>query len=117
MNKYKEALNELSYPLDDSSCGGCKCGTSDCQDCEKAQAVFTLEQLINEHFDNPPLKFEELRKYIGQPIWDNKERKYRLIKSISYCGYWIKFVHTIDSTISEGYEENRFYRYEVKEDD
>ena len=46
MNKYQEALDELSFPLDDSSCGGCKCGTSDCIDCKKAQAVLTLEELV-----------------------------------------------------------------------
>ena len=28
-----------------------------------------LERMIKEHFDNPPLKFEELNK--GYPIYDN----------------------------------------------
>lgn len=112
MNKYQEALDELSFPLYDSSCGGCKCGTSDCQDCEKAQAVFTLEQLINEHFDNPPLKFEDLHDEMW--IWDNKYKEYCYIGFIAG-----KFLHRkyIDNCESDSeFEENRFYRYEVKEE-
>ena len=46
-HKAQESLDVLSYPLDDSSCGGCKCGTSDCRDCKKAIAVFNVEDLIN----------------------------------------------------------------------
>lgn len=45
------ALNEVAKRLDDSSCGGCICGVSDCMDCEKAQGAIKLEQLINEHFE------------------------------------------------------------------
>lgn len=33
-----------------------------------------LENLIKEHFDNPPLKFEELKK--GVWLWDNKNKCY-----------------------------------------
>lgn len=54
MNKYQEALDELSFPLYDSSCGGCKCGTSDCQECEKAQAVFTLQELVEKATPKKP---------------------------------------------------------------
>ena len=46
MNKYEEALDELSYPLEDSICGGCKCGESDCS-CEKRIAVETLQELVD----------------------------------------------------------------------
>ena len=112
MNKYKEALNELSYPLDDSSCGGCKCGTSDCQDCKKAQAVFTLEQLINEHFDNPPLKFEELE--VGMWVWDNKRKEYFKISEIRQKWRYFFFEYVAGFT---DFEENRFYRYQVKENE
>lgn len=45
MNKYQKALDELSYPLSDSSCGGCKCGESDCS-CKKSEAVKTLNELV-----------------------------------------------------------------------
>lgn len=62
MNKYQEALDELSFPLYDSSCGGCKCGTSDCQDCEKAQAVFTLQELVEKATPKKPEIKELIRK-------------------------------------------------------
>lgn len=42
-----------------------------------------LNKLIHEHFDNPPLKFDELNK--GYPIYDNDE---------IVCGW--KFIYMID---------------------
>lgn len=74
-----------------------------------------LTLLIQEHFDNPPLKFEELNK--GYPIYDNDE---------IVCGW--KFIYMIDKEYKQlllideegnvnwvNYEENRFYRKEVQE--
>lgn len=46
MNKYEKALEELSFPLISSDCGGCKCGESDCS-CEKREAVETLQELVD----------------------------------------------------------------------
>ena len=76
----------------------------------------TLKSLIEEHFSNPPLKFEELKE--GMIVWDNK-RKVKLL--IAYCyseddmGYYnfsnpedYKYIHI-------EFEENRFYRKEVQE--
>lgn len=64
-----------------------------------------LKQLINEHFDNPPLKFEELHE--GMWVWDNEDKE------------WCKFISEHLFEYMDGYggvfEENRFYRYEVKE--
>ena len=75
-----------------------------------------LDKLIEEHFENPPLKFEELNK--GMIVWDNK-RKVKLL--IAYCyseddmGYYnfsnpedYKYIHI-------EFEENRFYRKQVEE--
>ena len=75
----------------------------------------TLKSLIEEHFSNPPLKFEELNK--GYPIYDNDE---------IVCGW--KFIYMIDKEYKQlllideegnvywvNYEENRFYRKEVQE--
>ena len=75
-----------------------------------------LTLLIMEYFDNPPLKFEELKE--GMFVWDNK-RKVKLL--IAYCyseddmGYYnlsnpedYKYIHI-------EFEENRFYRKEVQE--
>lgn len=76
----------------------------------------TLKSLIEEHFDNPPLKFDELEE--GMFVWDDK-RKVKLL--IAYCyseddmGYYnfsnpedYKYIHI-------EFEENRFYRKEVQE--
>lgn len=66
MNKYQDALDELSYPLIDSSCGGCKCGESDCQDCKKAQAVFKLQELVDRATPKKPA-FDK--------TWEDEETK------------------------------------------
>lgn len=76
---------------------------------------YTLKSLIEEHFSNPPLKFEELNK--GYPIYDNDEIVFG----------W-KFIYMIDKQYKQlllideegnvnwvNYEENRFYRKEVQE--
>lgn len=75
MNKYQEALDELSFPLYDSSCGGCKCGTSDCQDCEKAQAVFTLQELVEKATSKKPV--------FDKPI---------MVLECPNCGYYLQTV-------------------------
>ena len=75
----------------------------------------TIKSLIEEHFSNPPLKFEELNK--SYPIYDNDE---------IVCGW--KFIYMIDKEYKQlllideegnvnwvNYEENRFYRKEVQE--
>lgn len=79
-----------------------------------------LKQLINEHFDNPPLKFEELKE--GDWIWDSKHKEYIEcnpgINSLNeLCAlYWYTYFNP-DGELEEDYikfEENRFYRREVK---
>lgn len=73
----------------------------------------TLNSLIEEHFSNPPLKFDELNK--SYPIYDNDE---------IVCGW--KFIYMIDKQYKQlllideegnvgwvNYEPNRFYRKEV----
>lgn len=74
-----------------------------------------FKELIDQHFDNPPLKFDELNK--GYPIYDNDE---------IVCGW--KFIYMIDKEYKQlllideegnvdwvNYKENRFYRKEVQE--
>ena len=63
MNKYQEALEELSYPLDDSSCGGCKCGESDCH-CKKRTAVETLQELVDKSTPKKPINKTKGDEYI-----------------------------------------------------
>ncbi len=79
-----------------------------------------FKQLIDEHFDNPPLKFEELK--VGMWVWDNKHKVYNCISRIYQNLYpnvnAIQFKHLNESTqwgdIIE-FEENRFYRKQVQE--
>ena len=81
--------------------------------------VDKLILLINEHFDNPPLKWEELKE--GMWVWDNICKEYvRCYPNTSCCGekcvcYWGEhrdgdFVY-LDNLI---FEENRFYRKQVE---
>ena len=66
--------------------------------------------LIDEHFDNPPLKFEELKE--GMWVWDSKNDAWvcidRAIANVSYCK------RLEDSGLVILFEENRYYRKEVK---
>lgn len=78
---------------------------------ESRKYAETLEQLIEEHFSNPPLKFEELKEC--NVVYDKKQKKYRLIDELLENCKRISFTNTIDSFIIENYEPNRFYRKEV----
>lgn len=38
------------------------------------------QQSVNAEEDKPtPIKWEELEKYIGQPLWDTREKKWRIL--------------------------------------
>lgn len=91
--------------------------------CYTEDELNVLEQLIYEHFDNPPLKFEEIK--VGDWLWDDKYKYYR-------CVYYL-VIHD-GSFIDEGkyisfnkesyymehhelFEENRFYRKQVDENE
>lgn len=76
-----------------------------------------LSDLIEEHFLNPPLKFEELKE--GMFVWDNKHHTYILIDRI-----WESYNKTIyfyaigwECCENTEFEPNRFYRKEVVQDD
>lgn len=78
--------------------------------CDEKSTV--LNQLIFEHFDNPPFKFEELKE--GMWVWDNKMVLYiRIAKIIGKTIYVEDFLYGFDCY--GRYEENRFYRKEVQE--
>lgn len=105
-----------------------------------------LEQLINEHFElkekyktlvlrydslleeygklrwNPPLKFEELHE--GMWVWDNKGKCYRELCILfepckEYPNGSIKAWHELSQETKDffEFEENRFYRYQAKENE
>lgn len=114
----EKALESLSTPPYESSCGGCICGISDCGDCPSNKANKVLNQLIDEHFDNPPLTLDELYEFVKQdtdyhylPVWDNKfGGQWFVLENIN--GNKLKFKgydHPIE------FEEGRYYRKEVQE--
>ena len=71
-------------------------------------AVAFQEELINLK-DNPPLKFEELHE--GMWVWDNRIKAYLKIQEI-----WVnKVIHFDNCCVVCFFQENRFFRYEVKE--
>ena len=78
--------------------------------------LICFKSLIEEHFDNPPLKFEELKECMW--VWDNKEKTY--IKS---CNNYDTKEHGKGIRVQIGfdlvrinYEENRFYRKQVEDE-
>lgn len=80
-----------------------------------------LKQCIDEHFDNQPLKFEELEE--GMWVWDNKHKVYNQIYRL-YGNFMstkhnaVQFKH-LNETTQWGdtieFEKKRFYRKEVQE--
>lgn len=96
-----EALNEIENDLCELE--EYRKGVTVC--CLYDESLDKLIQVINEHFDNPPLKFEELEE--GMWIWDNKEKRYSKIES--FAGIQIYFYDYTDD-----FEENRFYRKQLK---
>ena len=96
--------------------------TSSCEGNEdfclkNCDACSVIKQLINEHFDNPPLKFEELE--VGMVVWDNIEKKF--VQIGPFCPideyYWIYSFGTdiFEYAVKNEFEENRFYKHEVKD--
>lgn len=72
-----------------------------------------IYQLINEHFDNPPFGFEELKSNMW--VWDNEDKKYNKIIEIN--GDKISFYYITSDVMRYicKFEPNRFYRKEVHE--
>lgn len=84
--------------------------------------VKTLWQLIHEHFDNPPLKFEELKE--GMWVWDDRDKEYIMVcRTCVYPkhnflvrkGDELVFISKDDEEFHRMYRPNRFYRKEVQE--
>lgn len=77
-----------------------------------------IKQLIEEHFDNPPLKFEELKENMW--VWDNNWNQYFEICEIyPQTKEFDVLIHQnrINKLRYEPmkFEENRFYRKQVEE--
>lgn len=75
---------------------------------DKAMVMFA--RLIEEHFDNPPLKFEELE--VGMWVWDNKRKEWCVL-----AAFWNDALNRyyVSGLSDSRFEENRFYRKQVEE--
>ena len=75
--------------------------------------INVMQELIHEHFDNPPLGFEELKPNMW--VWDNEDKKYNKITEIN--GDKISFYYITSDVMRYicKFEPNRFYRKEVHE--
>lgn len=69
-----------------------------------------LSKLIKQHFDNPPLKFEELEA--GMWVWDNKRKEWCVL-----AAFWKDALNKyyVSGLSDSPFEENRFYRKQVEE--
>lgn len=72
-----------------------------------------LRRLIKEHFDNPPLEFEELKE--GMWIWDNARKEWVKVEAQRETYTKIVECWVIGWVLLKTYEfePNRFYRKEV----
>lgn len=83
----------------------------------RSSDVLNFKRLIEEHFDNTPLKFEELK--IKLNIWDSKMKTNGIIvgilkdKRIEYI--WVDEQGYVVRE-REPFEKNRFYRKQVEND-
>lgn len=74
------------------------------------------DDLYDEVHNQKPLKFEELE--VGMWVWDNKNHSW--LKVVGFYGFNIHVqfgigIHKNDCYVE--YEENRFYRKQVKDDE
>lgn len=61
-----------------------------------------------------PIEWKDLDKYIGQPVWDNREKKWRVLEGYKRCG----FTHSITfSDIADwvSFLDRNIYLEEIKE--
>ena len=106
MNKYQEALNYLRNSV---------LVTDHKQKDRVNQCTELLQNLIHEHFDNPPLSFEEMKEDMW--VWDKKENMY-IYSNNNYdseeYGKGLRVQFGFDY-VRYPFEPNRFYRKQVKE--
>ena len=106
------ALTEIEYSL----CELEEIKTGVVVNCLFDENLETIKQLIEEHFDNLPLKFDELKE--GMWVWDNNWNQYFEICEIyPQTKEFDVLIHQnrINKLRYEPmkFEENRFYRKQV----
>ena len=70
MNKYQEALDDLSYPDINSPCYGNKCGETDCGDCNIRGDILTLKELVDKATPKKPILSDSWKDEEQTDIYD-----------------------------------------------
>lgn len=115
MNKeeYLQALKEIGdwSLFDDSSKESGMCTVRDAS----REEYELIVKLINEHFDNPPLSFDDLKE--GMWVWDSvKQRCLKIKKTTADClGQRIVTCYSINESIYYplNFEDNRFFQVQI----
>ena len=117
----EECLKHL-YALKELSCTHAGCSKETFEQARKNikvlnEAIANLENLINEHFENPPLKFEELELYF--PYWDDEEKLWCYFTTLNKDLKTGVKVSISDTPMIGAFrfEKGRFYLKEVKVND
>ena len=87
------------------------------EESENVESVNVLNQLMDEHFSNPPLKWEELKP--NMRVWDNEMKEWiQIVHLTNFLGatkFVDFYIYGLSELIDSEYEPNRFYRKEVQE--
>jgi len=103
----KQALETvLDYWKDGSPDGVVKCD----------EVYEIIERLIKEHFDNPPLKFEELKP--GMWVWENECKVFvKIYNTFMDDGKEMVCFRYAGTGLKLRFRENRFYRRQKESED
>lgn len=82
----------------------------------------TLRCLIEEHFDNPPLSFDDLE--VGEAYWDNLRECWFIVTEYDLTGYYQEKeicwyfdkngACYLENISKNEFDENRYYRKQVE---
>lgn len=114
--EYLSVLNQIALNYDAEYVN--ECHDDFCISMRKK--IKQLENLIKEHFENPPLQFSDLK--IGEPYWDNLKECWLIIESYDptfrskeYSWYFDKNGQCYREELYEDeFDENRYYRKRVE---
>lgn len=90
-------------------------GINDYPTLEKQGDIEVLRELIKEHYENPPLEIEEIKKY--EPVFDNEDLGWIIVSNINKSAKCIFCLDVDGNRHMLNFTDNRFYRKEVKYDD
>lgn len=106
----------ISWYCDNVDCNYCCYKLKNETECKRDKYLDMLKQFTNEHFNNTALRFQELQ--IGIPYYDKKEEVWCVFTTLNKEQMTGTIIHIVDKFLVYNtfkFEENRFYRKEVKD--